>query len=71
VLNLDKTAINWSIEPQHVYAPSNSERGAQEQSDVKARFTAVPTVNADGGFLTTMYILKHSKASKDKPQNLC
>ena len=67
VLNLDETAVNWGLGPTYVFAASDAERGEQEISDGKGRITGVPTVDATGHFLPTMYILKHSKSSSEKP----
>lgn len=63
ILNLDETAINFGVGPTHVFASSTASRGSQEVSDWKGRITGVPTVDAEGGFLPTMFILRHSKSS--------
>jgi len=67
VLNLDETAINFGVGPSHVFAAANADRGEQEVCDAKGRITGVPIVDADGGFLPTFYILKHSRSSESNP----
>ncbi len=45
----------------HIYVPNNGDRGQGEISDLKA---TVLMVNAQGDFLPSLYILKHSKYTK-------
>lgn len=68
ILNLDETALNFGIGPTYVYIPQDAQRGLSEGSNVKARVTVVPTVDAEGTFLPLMFILKHSKSSEHKHQ---
>ena len=67
VVNLDETAIQWGIGPTHIYMPQDGDRGQGEMSDTKARFTAVLMIDANGQFLPSFYILKHSKGSETNP----
>ena len=67
VINLDETAVQWGLGPTHIYMPKNGDRGQSEISDLKARFTAVLMVDAQGDFLPSLYILKHSKGSDTNP----
>jgi hypothetical protein len=67
ILNLDETALNFGIGPTYVYIPQDAQRGLSEGSNVKARVTVVPTVDAEGTFLPLMFILKHSKSSEQCP----
>ncbi len=67
VVNLDETAIQWGLGPTHIYMPKDGDRGQGEISDTKARFTAVLMIDANGQFLPSFYILKHSKGSDTNP----
>jgi len=66
-LNLDETALNFGIGPTYIYIPQDAQRGLSEGTNVKARVTVVPTVDAEGTFLPLMFILKHSKSSEQCP----
>jgi len=66
-LNLNETSINFGVGPTNVYASSTAERATQEVSDWKGRITGVPTVDARGRYLPTMFILRHSKSSANSP----
>lgn len=68
VLNMDETAFNFALGPTHMYVPQNQERAHDSgATDAKARVTAVVTVDGTGKFLPLMMIVKHSKDSKDSP----
>jgi hypothetical protein len=67
ILNLDETALNFGIGPTYIYIPIDADRAVAEASNVKARITCVPIVDAEGTFLPMMFILKHSKSSDKFP----
>jgi hypothetical protein len=68
IINVDETAINWAIQPQYIYTAKNSDRGVAEHgTDLKARFTGVLGVAANGDFLPPFLIIKHSKSSSESP----
>ena len=63
--NLDETALNWGLGPTNIYCASDTDRGEQEVTDLKARITGVPVVLANGLFLPMYFIIKHSKSSEE------
>ena len=67
VANLDETALNWGLGPTYIFCASDTDRGEQEITDVKARITKVPVVLANGKFLPLYFILKHSVSSETNP----
>ena len=67
VANLDETALNWGLGPTYIYCSTKADRAEQEITDLKARITMVPTVLANGTFLPSYFILKHSVSSAAKP----
>jgi DDE superfamily endonuclease len=66
--NFDETAITYASGPKKVYCPKDQSRATHlGVSDSKVRITATIAVNAEGVFAPTMFIIKHSASSEDKP----
>jgi len=67
IANLDETALTFGIGPTHMYVPIDQTRAIADAANTKARVTLIPTVDASGRFLPSMFILKHSKSSETHP----
>lgn len=67
-INMDETAVFWENGATHVWKPVAQDRGCSSgASQSKGRITAILAVNAAGIQLPCMGILRHSKSSKQAP----
>ena len=66
--NFDETAVTYAIGPTHVYCPKDQDRATHVGvSDMKVRITATIAVCSTGDFAPTMFIIKHSVSSENRP----
>jgi DDE superfamily endonuclease len=66
--NMDETCVTWAIGPVHMYVPADQQRASNIGiPNTKLRITAILTVNGLGEFAPTMFIIKHSVSSENKP----
>ncbi len=67
VQSMQHWQVYYGVGPVYMFVPRDADRAEGEMSNVKARITAIVTVDATGTFLPVMYILKHSKSSELSP----
>ena len=66
--NFDETAVIYAIGPTHIFCPRDQDRATHTGvSDSKVRITATIAVNSEDSFAPTIFIIKHSVSSEEKP----
>jgi hypothetical protein len=63
---IDETGVNYECWPTHKYGPLDMSR-AKSRGNIKLRVTCILAVNGCGSLAPSMFILRHSKSSQEKP----